>query len=226
MHEISPPALPILIIRRMDEQLQIAAENGDVDALYTRLAQDPYLPDRIDRIPIVDIPLPFCHGMHSDSERINHYRQSTYPSQSKGDDYTFTLLAQIDDADLLAELLSACPSSVEDITIHCETAVHIAVKNCSIRDFEVVKLLIKNDSVNVKNFNGLTAMDIFHLQGTMQNVEIVLVVAILIATATYQARLSLLAGTGKMTTIHQQTMEPTTATRALGKGEDITVQGR
>lgn len=33
---------------------------------------------------------------------------------------------------------------------------------------KVVKLLIKN----VKNFNGLTAMDIFHLQGTLQNIEI------------------------------------------------------
>lgn len=41
----------------MDKQLQIAAENGDVDALYTRLAQDPYLLDRIDQIPIVGTPL-------------------------------------------------------------------------------------------------------------------------------------------------------------------------
>ncbi|WRX18327.1 hypothetical protein QQP08_010814 [Theobroma cacao] len=173
MHEISPPALPILVIRRMDEQLQIAAENGDVDALYTRLAQDPYLPDLANLKPSLAWKLKHM-GLSPIHLALQHKctPMSTYPSQSKGDDYTFTLLAQIDDADLLAGLLSACPSSVEDITIHCETAVHIAVKNCSIRDFEVVKLLIKNDSVNVKNFNGLTAMDIFHLQGTMQNVEI------------------------------------------------------
>lgn len=37
---------------------------------------------------------------------------------------------------------------------------------------KVVKLLVKNASVNVKNFNDLTAMDIFHLQGSLQNTEI------------------------------------------------------
>ncbi|XVF51857.1 hypothetical protein PTKIN_Ptkin04bG0217600 [Pterospermum kingtungense] len=36
----------------------------------------------------------------------------------------------------------------------------------------VLKLLIKKVNVNVKNLNGLTAMDILDLQGTMQNIEI------------------------------------------------------
>ncbi|KAK8516295.1 hypothetical protein V6N12_068904 [Hibiscus sabdariffa] len=44
--------------------------------------------------------------------------------------------------------------------------LHLALKHkCSLM---VVKLLVKN----VKNSNGLTAMDIFHLQGTKQNLEI------------------------------------------------------
>ncbi|EOY24187.1 Ankyrin repeat family protein, putative [Theobroma cacao] len=193
----------------MDEQLLIAAENGDVDALYTRLAEDPYLLDRIDRIPIVDTPfnvaaragkphfaMEVANLRPSLAWKLNHVGLSPL--------HQVHIYAQTDDADLLAEFLSACPSSVEDTTIHCETAVHIAVKNCSIRAFkvllgwlrridkedilnwtdedgntalhiatstnltEVVKLLIKN----VKNFNGLTAMDIFHLQGTLQNIEI------------------------------------------------------
>ncbi|KAE8661850.1 Ankyrin repeat family protein [Hibiscus syriacus] len=110
-------------------------------------------------------------------------------------------VAQIEDPDLLAEFLSACPSSIEDTTVHCETAVHVAIRNCSIRCFRVlvgwlrrvdkddvlnwkdeegntalhiamVKLLVKNVNVNVKNIDGLTAMDIFHLQGSLQNPEI------------------------------------------------------
>ncbi|XP_039046843.1 ankyrin repeat-containing protein BDA1-like [Hibiscus syriacus] len=117
-------------------------------------------------------------------------------------------VAQIEDPDLLAEFLSACPSSIEDTTVHCETAVHVAIRNCSIRCFrvlvgwlrrvdkddvlnwkdeegntalhiavsssqtEMVKLLVKNVNVNVKNIDGLTAMDIFHLQGSLQNPEI------------------------------------------------------
>ncbi|KAK8598983.1 hypothetical protein V6N13_076925 [Hibiscus sabdariffa] len=37
---------------------------------------------------------------------------------------------------------------------------------------KMVKLLVKNVNVNVKNFNDLTAMDIFHLQGSLHNTEI------------------------------------------------------
>ncbi|KAK8598981.1 hypothetical protein V6N13_076923 [Hibiscus sabdariffa] len=50
---------------------------------------------------------------------------------------------------------------------------------------KMVKLLVKNVNVNVKNLNGLTAMDIFHLQGSLQNTEIGT-----IATTTYEAGLS------------------------------------
>ncbi|XVE57554.1 hypothetical protein DITRI_Ditri04bG0099700 [Diplodiscus trichospermus] len=299
----------------MDEQLRIAAENGDVYALYIRLGQDPYILDRIDQIPIVDTPLhiaaragkahfamevanlkpslarklnPMGHSpfhlalQHQGTKMVRGLittNSQLIRVKGKGMITPLHYLAQTNDADLLAEFLSACPSSIEDTTVYCETAVHIAVKNCSIKAFkvllgwlrrvnkedimnwkdedgntalhiatsinqtEVVKLLIKHVKVNVKNLNGLTAMDIFHHQGTMQNVEmgkilgggkakkasdlpsdvtlgdyfsrdlsliekrdkyfgiksrenrsdvrsVVLVVAILIATATYQAGLS------------------------------------
>ncbi|XP_012439425.1 ankyrin repeat-containing protein BDA1 isoform X2 [Gossypium raimondii] len=228
----------------MDEQLRMAAKNGDVDALYVKLAQDPYLLDRIDHLPIVDTPLHVAAiaGKHhfamevanlkpSLAWKLNHVGLSpmhlalqhkctkmvrgliTINSQlirvkAKGMITPLHYLAQTEDPDLLAELLSACPSSIEDTTIHCETAAHVAIKNCSIRCFkvllgwlrrvnkedilnwkdedgntalhiaistnqtEVVKLLVKHANVNVKNFNDLTAMDIFHLQGSLQNTEI------------------------------------------------------
>ncbi|KAK8598986.1 hypothetical protein V6N13_076928 [Hibiscus sabdariffa] len=36
----------------------------------------------------------------------------------------------------------------------------------------MVKLLVNNVNMNVKNLDGLTAMDIFHLQGPLQNTDI------------------------------------------------------
>ncbi|KAK3227638.1 hypothetical protein Dsin_007500 [Dipteronia sinensis] len=48
------------------------------------------------------------------------------------------LVAQMDNIDLLAEFLSACPSSIEDLTVRCETAVHVAVKNGRLSAFKVL----------------------------------------------------------------------------------------
>ncbi|CAH8383941.1 unnamed protein product [Eruca vesicaria subsp. sativa] len=97
-------------------------------------------------------------------------------------------VARIGDAELLSEILMACPSSIEDLTIKRETAVHIAVKNHQFMAFkvllgwikrangveildwkdedainqtEVMKLLGKSVKVAAKNLDGKTAMDIF-----------------------------------------------------------------
>ncbi|KAI7996845.1 Ankyrin repeat-containing protein BDA1 [Camellia lanceoleosa] len=50
-------------------------------------------------------------------------------------------VAKTDDQDdLLSEFLHVCPSSINDVTIHKETALHIAVKSCSPN---AVKALLK-----------------------------------------------------------------------------------
>ncbi|MBA0718599.1 hypothetical protein Golax_006339 [Gossypium laxum] len=193
----------------MDEQLRMAAENGDVDALYIKLAQDPYLLDRIDHVPIVDTPLHVAAiaGKHhfamevanlkpSLAWKLNHVGLSpmhlalqhkctkmvrgliTINSQlirvkAKGMITPLHYLAQTEDPDLLAELLSACPSSIEDTTIHCETAAHVAIKNCSIRCFKVLLGWLRRvNKEDILNWKDEDAMDIFHLQGSLQNTEI------------------------------------------------------
>ncbi|MBA0656988.1 hypothetical protein Goklo_009304 [Gossypium klotzschianum] len=193
----------------MDEQLRMAAENGDVDALYIKLAQDPYLLDRIDHLPIVDTPLHVAAiaGKHhfamevanlkpSLAWKLNHVGLSpmhlalqhkctkmvrgliTINSQlirvkAKGMITPLHYLAQTEDPDLLAELLSACPSSIEDTTIHCETAAHVAIKNCSIRCFKVLLGWLRRvNKEDILNWKDEDAMDIFHLQGSLQNTEI------------------------------------------------------
>ncbi|KAE8671727.1 putative Ankyrin repeat protein [Hibiscus syriacus] len=94
-------------------------------------------------------------------------------------------LTQIEDPDLLAEFLSVCHSSIEDTTVLFETT-RLDVSKSLWDGFDestkktfltgkmrmVVKMLVKNVNVNVKNVNGLTARDIFHLQVSLQNPEI------------------------------------------------------
>ncbi|KAJ7952588.1 Ankyrin repeat protein [Quillaja saponaria] len=49
-------------------------------------------------------------------------------------------VAQTGDTDLLAQFLSACPESVEDVTVRGETSLHIAVKS---NQFEALEVLIQ-----------------------------------------------------------------------------------
>ncbi|XP_044476344.1 ankyrin repeat-containing protein BDA1-like [Mangifera indica] len=46
--------------------------------------------------------------------------------------------AQVDDESSLAEFLHACPSSIEDLTVKSETAVHVAIKKGSLKAFKVL----------------------------------------------------------------------------------------
>ncbi|KAF8031671.1 hypothetical protein BT93_D0782 [Corymbia citriodora subsp. variegata] len=55
--------------------------------------------------------------------------------------------------ELLAEFLSACKSSIEDLTNRCKTVVHIAI----------IKLLIGYTTKKAKNFQGKMALEIFQM---------------------------------------------------------------
>ncbi|MBA0862936.1 hypothetical protein Goshw_014475 [Gossypium schwendimanii] len=165
----------------MDEQLRMAAENGDVDALYIKLAQDPYLLDRIDHVPIVDTPLHVAAiaGKHHFAMEVANLKPSLALKLNHVGLSPMHLALQhkctkmTEDPDLLAELLSACPSSIEDTTIHCETAAHVAIKNCSIRCFKVLLGWLRRvNKEDILNWKDEDAMDIFHLQGSLQNTEI------------------------------------------------------
>ncbi|KAI7989377.1 Ankyrin repeat-containing protein BDA1 [Camellia lanceoleosa] len=80
-----------------------------------------------------------------------------------------------DQVDLLSEFLHVYPSSINDVTIHEETALHIAMKSSSHEAVEVllgwlrknykgeiVKSLVKEiyTDINAKNLQQLTALDI------------------------------------------------------------------
>ena len=73
-------------------------------------------------------------------------------------------VARLGDAELLGELLCSCPSSIDDLTIKCETAVRIAVKN---HRFEASKVLLgwvkranREEVLDWKDEDGKTVLHI------------------------------------------------------------------
>ncbi|KAK3433633.1 hypothetical protein EUGRSUZ_D00928 [Eucalyptus grandis] len=66
--------------------------------------------------------------------------------------------------ELLAEFLSTCKSSIEDLTSQCETAVHIAVKNHNLEAFKVLlgwlKRVYLTEILNWKDKYGNTVLHI------------------------------------------------------------------
>ncbi|XP_031253187.1 ankyrin repeat-containing protein BDA1-like [Pistacia vera] len=171
-------------------RLQNSAAEGDVAALFSIVAEDPYVLERIDEIPFVTTPLHTAiseGNIHFAKEVVNlkptlaskrdHLGRSPlhlaleakklqegrsprdldleekyqelitwlieiHPElvrvKAKGMVTPLHYAAQIDDEFNLADFLYVCPSSIKDLTVKCETAVHVALKNRSIEAFKVL----------------------------------------------------------------------------------------
>ncbi|KAJ0048379.1 hypothetical protein Pint_16751 [Pistacia integerrima] len=171
-------------------RLQNSAGEGDVAALFSIVAEDPYVLERIDEIPFVTTPLhtAISEGhIHFAKEVVNlkptlaskrdHLGRSPlhlaleakklqegrsprdldleekyqelitwlieiHPElvrvKAKGMVTPLHYAAQIDDEFNLADFLYVCPSASKDLTVKCETAVHVALKNRSIEAFKVL----------------------------------------------------------------------------------------
>lgn len=82
-------------------------------------------------------------------------------------------VAQLGNEELLSEFLFACPSSIEDLTIKCETAVHIAVKSHQFMAFKVllgwVRRVNREEILDWKDEDGNT---VFHLAASINQTEV------------------------------------------------------
>ncbi|CAN8231702.1 unnamed protein product [Cochlearia groenlandica] len=82
-------------------------------------------------------------------------------------------VARTGDSDLLSEFLCSCPCSIEDLTVKCETALHIAVKNHQIEAFKVilgwVKRVNKEEVLDWKDEDGNT---ILHIAASINQTEV------------------------------------------------------
>ncbi|XP_044482739.1 ankyrin repeat-containing protein BDA1-like [Mangifera indica] len=71
--------------------------------------------------------------------------------------------AQVDDESNLADFLYVCPSSIKDLTVKGETAVHVALKNRSLKAFKVLlgflRRFDKEEILNWEDEEGKNALD-------------------------------------------------------------------
>ncbi|XP_031275292.1 ankyrin repeat-containing protein BDA1-like [Pistacia vera] len=177
----------------MDERLQRlqnSAFEGDVDALFSIVAEDPLVLERIDEMSFVTTPShaavsggkihfvkeilnlkPSFVGKRDhlgrgllhlalegkqlqqersprDSGLVEKYQElvtwliKTHPElirvKAKGMVTPLHYAAQLNDEINLADFLYVCPSSIEDLTVKSETAIHVAIKNWSFKAFKVL----------------------------------------------------------------------------------------
>ncbi|XP_044476898.1 ankyrin repeat-containing protein BDA1-like [Mangifera indica] len=70
--------------------------------------------------------------------------------------------AQLDDESSLDEFLRVCPSSIEDLTVKSETAIHVAIKNKSLNAFKVLlgwlRYFNKEEMLHSKDEEGNNAL--------------------------------------------------------------------
>ncbi|KAJ0049193.1 hypothetical protein Pint_16749 [Pistacia integerrima] len=130
----------------MDERLQrlqLAAAEGDVDALFSILAEDPLVSEHFDEKAFFSTPLhsrkrgkdPICKG---NSKLKAFICFELVHVKSRGMVTPLHYAAQLNDISNLAEFLYVCPSSIQDLTVKCETVVHEAIKNGSCKALKVL----------------------------------------------------------------------------------------
>ncbi|XP_044477287.1 ankyrin repeat-containing protein BDA1-like [Mangifera indica] len=194
--------------------LQNLAKEGDVEALFSILEEDPNVLERIDQVPFVTTPLhtaaregkfhfakEILNLMPSFASKRDHLGRSPlhlalegkhlqkglnpcdpdlelqyqkivswlikHPSElvrvkAKGMATPLHYAAELDDESSLDEFLHVCPSSIEDLTVKSETAIHVAIKNKNLNAFKVLlgwlRYFNKKEMLHSKDDEGNNAL--------------------------------------------------------------------
>ncbi|KAF2617429.1 hypothetical protein F2Q68_00040447 [Brassica cretica] len=163
-----------------NEKLKKAAQDGDVERLYELIAEVPNILGHFDKSLASKLNVAGYSPMHLALQN-NHSRMvrgfiaidsSLVSIKGRGRVTPLHHVAQIGDAELLSEFLFACPSSVEELTVKCETAVHVAVKNGNFMAFKVLlgwlKRVKKEEILDWKDEDGNT---VFHIAAMINHTE-------------------------------------------------------
>ncbi|GFS42287.1 hypothetical protein Acr_00g0079050 [Actinidia rufa] len=122
----------------VDSPMHIAASAGHANFTIEILSLKPSFGRKLNPNGLSPLHLALQNGHFETVRRVIKFDKEL--ARVKGKE-RFTLLhdaAKIGNADMLAELLSACPESIQDLTVRDETALHIAVENKKLSALEVL----------------------------------------------------------------------------------------
>ncbi|RID45854.1 hypothetical protein BRARA_I02549 [Brassica rapa] len=152
--------------------LHIAAEKGQTHFAMELMTLKPLLASKLNVSGFSPMHLALQNN-HIQLVRVVALDSSLVRIKGRGRITPLHHVAQTGDAELLSELLLGCPSSIEDLTIKCETAVHIAVKNHQFMAFKVllgwIKRVNKKEILDWKDENGNT---VFHIAASINQTEV------------------------------------------------------
>ncbi|XP_039167392.1 ankyrin repeat-containing protein BDA1 [Eucalyptus grandis] len=166
----------------MDPRLQLAIENDDVAELHGLIVAERNLLDRLSKEPFPNTLLHIAAATGKThvamemailkpwfARRLNPdgrdgFTPLHYVASEEGDS----------ERELLAEFLSACGSSIEDLTSRCETAVHIAVQNYNPRAFKVLfGWLRRHRLTKILNWKDEDGNNVLHIAASKNQLEII-----------------------------------------------------
>nr|XP_027124385.1 uncharacterized protein LOC113741097 [Coffea arabica] len=145
----------------VDTPAHIAAAAGSTHFAIEVLSLKPSFSTKLNPDGYSPLDLALRHGKTQTVKRLIKHDPQFIRVKGRERFTPLHYVAEVGDAELLAEFLEACPESTQDLTIRGETAVHIAVRNMNVRALQVVRLLIKKVRINEKNLEGFTCLDTF-----------------------------------------------------------------
>ncbi|CAH8306507.1 unnamed protein product [Eruca vesicaria subsp. sativa] len=153
--------------------LHIAAEKGQTHFAMELMTLKPSLASKLDLSGFSPLHLALQNNHIRMVRAFVAIESSLVSIKGRGRITPLHHVARTGDAELLSEFLLACPSSIEDLTIGCETAVHIAVKNNQLMAFKVllgwVKRVNKEEILDWKDEDGNT---VFHISALINQTEV------------------------------------------------------
>ncbi|XP_010440064.1 PREDICTED: ankyrin repeat-containing protein NPR4-like [Camelina sativa] len=153
--------------------LHIAAETGQTHFAMELMTLKPSLALKLNLSGFSPMHLALTNNFFQTARGLLAIDSSLVSIKGRGRTTSLHYVAQIGQTDLLSEFLFACPSSVEDLTIKCETAVHIAVKNSQFLAFKVllgwVQRAHREEILDWKDEDGNT---VFHIAALTNQTEV------------------------------------------------------
>ncbi|XP_071902880.1 uncharacterized protein [Coffea arabica] len=158
----------------VDTPAHIAAAAGSTHFAIEVLSLKPSFSTKLNPDGYSPLDLALRHGKTQTVKRLIKHDPQFIRVKGRERFTPLHYVAEVGDAELLAEFLEACPESTQDLTIRGETAVHIAARNMNVRALQVLLSWVKRNNkeriLNWTDENGDTAL---HIAASRNNFEVV-----------------------------------------------------